>query len=317
MVAVGEAVRQKPEPVLVGGIILSQRFLSSPIKAGFFMDKSLPELLIIPSQLISDADIKPLDGYVYAVIYWFSKMLLQKCIASNAEIANRLGVDAGSVANSISRLNKKGYIQVVMDDKRHRLEIIPLLTIHQSMKPPSSNDDTPPSSNDEYNSNNKNNKIYTISKDIEAEPNKVAQSSRKLKELILAKDKNSRPIIGKIVDPQVPQTSVVLSSSGKKRPKLTNGRYGNPDINEFLDYFKMRLGLTILDGTEATNRQYTNLLFKKFGGLQNCKLLIDATAQSTFWATKVTSVQKLYYKGVEISSSLRSQKGGVLDASSL
>ena len=225
------------------------------------------------------------------------------CFASKDYLGKNLDLSRQTVHSIINKLLETGYIeksnetgylrvteiwyQVVIGNSKETLQSV------KKVYTPVKEVDTD-SKKSLHNNNIYNNNYNTISKDIEA-----------------------KPLKGKIVDPQIPQTSVVLSSSGKRRPVLKNGRYGNPEINEFLDYFKERLGLTILDGTEATNRQYTNLLFKKFGGLEKCKLLIDATVQSQFWATKVTSVQKLYYKGVEISSSLRSQKGGVLDASSI
>jgi len=43
------------------------------------------------------------------------------------------------------------------------------------------------------------------------------------------------------------------------------------------------------------------------------RLLIDTTAQNSFWATKITSFQQLYYKAVQIISSTR--QGGVVNAS--
>ncbi len=86
---------------------------------------------------------------------------------------------------------------------------------------------------------------------------------------------------------------------------LQTVEFGNPQINEALSYMKEKLGLPALDETVQTNRNYTNLLLKKFGGIEQVKLLIDATATHDFWGTRVTSMKTLYYKGVNIISSSR------------
>lgn len=88
--------------------------------------------------------------------------------------------------------------------------------------------------------------------------------------------------------------------------------YGNPDINEAISYFKETMGLPILDESKETNRRFCNLALKKYGGIEKVKMLIDATKRHPFWSTRVTSFKSLYYKGVEIISSLRSSKNAVL-----
>lgn len=83
--------------------------------------------------------------------------------------------------------------------------------------------------------------------------------------------------------------------------------YGNQDINSLLAYLKEKLKLPLLDESEKVNRRYAYLCVRKFG-MEKTKLAIDATAQSRFWHTKVTSFKKLYYNAVQIVSSNR---GGV------
>lgn len=51
------------------------------------------------------------------------------CIASNTTIAEETGMEDGSVRNIISRLAKAGWIDVVLNSKRQRVSIIPLLSI--------------------------------------------------------------------------------------------------------------------------------------------------------------------------------------------
>lgn len=122
----------------------------------------LPDFLIIPSVIIKDESLQNLDGYVYAVVYWFRHLKMQKCILSNNAIGELLSVNPGSIANSLTRLRNAGFIDTPMDENNHRLEIVPLVTygpsngstphqkmkggavsgtLHQKMNPPSSNDE--------------------------------------------------------------------------------------------------------------------------------------------------------------------------------
>lgn len=82
---------------------------------------------------------------------------------------------------------------------------------------------------------------------------------------------------------------------------------GNPDVNFLISYFKEKLQLPLLDGSVQSNRHFCWLTFKKFGGRDKVRLLIDVTAQHSFWKNKITSFKQLYYKGVQIINSL---KGG-------
>lgn len=140
-------------------------------------ERTLPDFLIIPSAIIEDLELQPLDGYVYGLVYWYKRLKLQKCIASNEQMAEMLHVkNSRSISNSLTRLKRKGYVEVVMDKKlNQRLEIIPLVSFTRTeanlIDTPSSNDEPPfikshipPSSNDEHNNNSliiTSNNIYT------------------------------------------------------------------------------------------------------------------------------------------------------------
>lgn len=122
----------------------------------------LPDFLIIPSLLIQDKNLQPLDHLVYGIVYWYKHLKLEKCIASNQTIAELLESTSGSIANSLSRLHKNGYIEIILDPtfpkKKVRLEIIPLILfktmgLHQIVKGISSVSDIPISSVSEDNNN--------------------------------------------------------------------------------------------------------------------------------------------------------------------
>jgi len=86
---------------------------------------------------------------------------------------------------------------------------------------------------------------------------------------------------------------------GETKPKR-----GNEDINFLIDFFKDTLNLKLLDGTVAENRRYCWLALRKFKK-EGVKMIIKAAAQDDFWANKITSFKSLYYKGVQIASSLK------------
>jgi hypothetical protein len=126
-------------------------------------DQILPRYLFIPMEIEWNANLQNLDGKVYGIIYWYSKMSKKKCIASNRQIADAITgpydkakkVNHTSVANSIGRLAKEGFVKVVLEHSQ-RTEIIPLFTeVTEPFNYPSSTDEgsaispTHPSLNDE------------------------------------------------------------------------------------------------------------------------------------------------------------------------
>lgn len=96
--------------------------------------------------------------------------------------------------------------------------------------------------------------------------------------------------------------------------------YGNQDVNKIISYFKERLHLPMLDGSEKQNRRYGWLLLKKFNGVSGVTKLIDFASEDDFWKDKLASLQKLYYKGVEIISRRRGNgdsKKAAIDATAI
>lgn len=87
------------------------------------VSKMRPDFLMCPYVLYEDKNLKSLDRSIYGVIYWFDAMKDGICFASNKTIAEIAKTTAGSVANSISRLKKGGYIKVEMDKDNHRVSI--------------------------------------------------------------------------------------------------------------------------------------------------------------------------------------------------
>lgn len=98
-----------------------------------------PDFLQIPQQVYSCRKLSGIDMMVYGLIYWYTKLKLEKCIASNQTFADILGVSTKKISDSITRLVREGFVGAVYADqlKRNREELIPLvvfnkISIHQS-----------------------------------------------------------------------------------------------------------------------------------------------------------------------------------------
>lgn len=90
------------------------------------MEKYKPDFLIVPYELVENPDITPLAEKVFALIYWYAKMQLKKCIASNEEIAQYAFAKPNSVAKALNLLERHKYIIRVYEDEERfiRKEII-------------------------------------------------------------------------------------------------------------------------------------------------------------------------------------------------
>jgi len=85
------------------------------------------------------------------------------CIASNKKIATETGLSPGRVANLISELNHAEWVKVNLNANNQRENIVPLLTLHADVNPPSRESEPPLHAdvnidNNIENNENKNNK---------------------------------------------------------------------------------------------------------------------------------------------------------------
>ncbi len=89
-----------------------------------------PDFLLIPYQVAFDDKLNSLDGKVYAIVYWLSKMAIGKCTASNEFLAELTKSKVDSVSHSLMRLEKQKYIKRIFQEgnKDVRLEIVPLVS---------------------------------------------------------------------------------------------------------------------------------------------------------------------------------------------
>ncbi|MDA3814937.1 MAG: hypothetical protein PF549_01055 [Patescibacteria group bacterium] len=79
---------------------------------------------------MEDKEITLIDERLYGVIYWFCKLKLEKCIASNKTLAELVKTTPSTIQNSLTKLENKDFIFRKFKDeaRKHRLEIIPLVT---------------------------------------------------------------------------------------------------------------------------------------------------------------------------------------------
>lgn len=83
-----------------------------------------PDFLIIPTSVAFDKELQPLDKMVYGIIYWMTKLKLEKCIAGNRTLADLCDCNLKSIQKSIKRLEDKKYIKRESENDR---EIVPLV----------------------------------------------------------------------------------------------------------------------------------------------------------------------------------------------
>lgn len=108
-------------------------------------DMGVPPYILVPGILLSDKNITAVGEKLYGMIYWMSKMTSQKCFASNATLSRLLKCTPQTVANSLSELERGGYIKRTFKDpqKKNRHEIIPLIdfSVDYSYKESSAEDE--------------------------------------------------------------------------------------------------------------------------------------------------------------------------------
>lgn len=79
-----------------------------------------PDFLMKPYEVHACEALRPSDGDVYAVIYWFGKMRGEVCIASNETIAHYARIETRSVRASLERLEDNGFILREYSDKNRK-----------------------------------------------------------------------------------------------------------------------------------------------------------------------------------------------------
>lgn len=93
-----------------------------------------PQFLITPYEVKICPGLRPTDGDVYAIVYWFEHLKDGVCKAANATIAEILGIDERTVRAALDRLERKGFIERVYEDpdtRKVRKEIRALVVMQK------------------------------------------------------------------------------------------------------------------------------------------------------------------------------------------
>ena len=143
--------------------------------------------------------------------------------------------------------------------------------------------------------------------------NKIKQSLTKSDKVSINRREENRTEHNRTQQNRKEEKRVETNANALQKEEKSLTKYGSEEITSLIGYLKERLGLPALDESEQVNRNYCNLLIRKFGGADKVRLLIDSTAQHKFWASRVTSTKKLYYHAVEIISSNRDRKHAVVN----
>lgn len=265
-------------------------------------DQILPRYLYIPMEIEWNQNLQNLDGKVYGVIYWYSKMSKKKCTASNRQIADAITgpsdkakkVNPTSVANSIGRLAKEGYLKVILE-RSQRVEIVPLLTeTADQITTPSSTDEgyevetVPPSSINEPPKHVELNTHHLQMKGTSPELNDPSSiddtslhqmmnppsSTDEQKNNINTEDSNN----------------IYISNVESEKPKVNRASkrdIGIEDalIQQFLDYYNL------VCGTHYSNINSIRANFKYWSSIYDfeaMKKAIDNIAQHKFWKEAAT-----------------------------
>ena|SRR3990167_5442683 len=93
-----------------------------------------PAFIIIPYQLLEDERIKPLEEKLYGIIYWLTRLKNEKCTAGNEALSKLIKTTPAVIKNSLTNLEKRGYIIRTFKDRNRRVrdEIIPLIDFYNA-----------------------------------------------------------------------------------------------------------------------------------------------------------------------------------------
>lgn len=116
--------------------------------------------------------------------------------------------------------------------------------------------------------------------------------------------KDNKPVSKKIHTKDIPKDIIT------KDILLRNSEtFGNPEINELIEYFKQVMQIPKEDCTQKQSRQYWHLLLKESKtGIQGVKWLVDIAKADDFYSNNITSSKSLYYSRIKLITRQRGNK---------
>lgn len=126
----------------------------------------MPDMFIVPSAVMLDPELQPLDSKVYGIVYWLESLSAGKCTATNATIGKYVGSGASGVGHALVRLRKQGFIQCDYGEQGWRIGIN---TLVRMVKTPCSNEQPPLAqmSNIKKNNNKERKNTSVLDSDLE------------------------------------------------------------------------------------------------------------------------------------------------------
>ena len=244
-----------------------------------------PDYIQIPYQIIIDKDLTPADKFIYGSIYWFTRMRGDRCFASNSAIGAIVGVSAGATKRAINKLDESKYILRLFADvgRRHRTEIIPLVSMQKTSSKKYKLPILEPSKNTSSDAQPRASKTVKQMLSPEHQPKKDRCSALSMMMLSPEHD-DAQPGASPILDlktPQKPQNEAKTDQNGGKldaQPRAENKskvRAFNKSIKEYYP-----VGPSDTTGNDnISNSQKTD----HFGGSENGKRFTDKlTAMKKF-----------------------------------
>ena len=70
----------------------------------------LPDFITIPKPIMEDRKLSQLDWMVYGIVYWYSRLKLERCTLSNQSLAKMVHADPRSIRRSLTRLENNFHI---------------------------------------------------------------------------------------------------------------------------------------------------------------------------------------------------------------
>lgn len=198
------------------------------------------------------------------------------CVASNATLGKEVGLSASRVSSLLTDLNAAGWVEVVMDAKNQRKQIIPKVTLAIPSYPPSQ-EQLPPLAADSYIDNSKENSKTSAGAGTDNEPADV---------LTLTKDETP---------PVPPAPPLETTPSVRALYYRVIKKYGLPTWNNNVLKVKIQALENEIGQTDAS--EYLNWLLDK-----------DYNSFNDEFRPQLTNALDIYTKRVAITQWLKKQK---------
>lgn len=238
--------------------------------------------VVIPHYVLTNSNLTAGDKILYGELSSLTRKD-GKCYATNRHFQEVLGITERSVSTGLKRLQREGFIEVVV--------------YHE-----------------------KDGKVGTY-RDIilteatggsQKEQGGVENISRGGRKNCYPKERYTREIHNTVLHTVEKSVQEDTISHNEEKKKVV---HGNEDINTCTEYLTQKLG-TALDGTLKENRQYCYNLLRKVkkeypdaNPVDNVKLLIDVAMQDRFHSRNATGFKYLFYNMARISQSFKSEYG--------